>query len=100
MGTIPLEEAEQISSLTVFGFGMVLVFVGLICIILICMLTGAIFKNIKDKEAPAPSTAAPAAAKPAVIANKGEFAAAVSAAIAEDLGTDVSGIRILSVKQL
>ena len=32
--------------------------------------------------------------------NKGEFIAAVSAALAEELGTDVTGIRILSVKKL
>ena len=42
---------------------------------------------------------AQAAPKAAVIANKGEFAAAISAAIAEECGTDVSGIKILSIKQ-
>ena len=42
--------------------------------------------------------AAPAAAKP--IENRGEVVAAISAAIAEELGKDVSGIRILSIKRL
>ena len=35
----------------------------------------------------------------AQIANKGEFVAAIAAAIAEETGEDVSGIRILSIKQ-
>jgi hypothetical protein len=36
----------------------------------------------------------------AEIPDKQAFIAAVSAAIAEDLGTDVSALRILSVKRL
>ncbi|MBP3360705.1 MAG: OadG family protein [Clostridia bacterium] len=101
--TITLEEAEAFSNLTVFGFGLGLVFIGLICIILICMVMGAICKKfIKEDTPKAAAAPAPvsAPAKKAVIANKGEFIAAVSAAIAEDIGTDVSGIRVLSVKQL
>ena len=76
------------------------VFVGLICIVLICKLTGAVVSGTQKSEeapAPAPVTAAPVAAE---IPNKQELVAAVSAAIAEDMGTDVSAIRILSIKRL
>ena len=60
----------------------------------------------KNKEDDADASAALAAA-PAVanaqaepIANKQEFIAAVSAAIAEDMGTDISAIRIKSIKKI
>lgn len=36
----------------------------------------------------------------APIANRQEFIAAISACLAEELGTDISAIRIVSVKQL
>lgn len=99
--TISLKAAEQIGNLTVFGFGFGLVFVGLICIIVICSFMGAICKALikEDKKPIAPAANAPAKAN-SNIANKGEFVAAVSAAIAEELGTDVTGIRILSIKKL
>ncbi|MBQ7976473.1 MAG: OadG family protein [Clostridia bacterium] len=100
MGTIELATAEAYSNLTVIAFGLGLTFVGLIAIIVICMVMGAICKKL-IKEAPAAqeAPAVQSAPKAAVIANKGEFAAAISAAIAEETGTDVSGIRILSIKQ-
>ncbi len=100
--TISLEAAEKIGNLTVFGFGFGLVFVGLICIIVICSIMGALCKAlIKDnKKTAAPVANAPAQAGGNAIANKGEFVAAVSAALAEELGTDVTGIRILSIKKL
>lgn len=90
----------EISNGLAVGIGLGTVFVGLICLILICYIMSAIvklFTNGDKKEAPA--AAAPMGAQP-VVANKGEFAAAIAAAIAEDLGTDVTGIRIKSVKKL
>ena len=45
-----------------------------------------------------PTVAAPVAAQP--IQNRQEIIAAVSAALAEELGTDVSAIRILSFKKI
>ncbi|MBQ4087571.1 MAG: OadG family protein [Clostridia bacterium] len=101
--TISLQAAEQIGNVTVFGFGFGLVFVGLICIIAICSIVGSICKAfIKEEKKPAqvPATAPAAAPADNGIANKGEFVAAVSAALAEELGTDVTGIRILSIKKL
>ena len=101
--TISLQAAEQIGNFTVFGFGFGLVFVGLICIIAICSIVGALCKAfIKEDKKAAPAPKATPAAAPADngIANKGEFVAAVSAALAEELGTDVTGIRIRSIKKL
>ena len=100
MGTIALEEAAKISDLTVFGFGMGLTFIGLLCIILICTIMGKLCSSL-IKEQPE-RAAAPSAApsKKAAITNKGELAAVIAAAVAEENGTDVSGIKILSIKQL
>lgn len=92
--TIELSAAEKISSLTVFGFGMALVFVGLIFIIIICFVLGALLKARNTETAPA------SPAGDTDIPNRGEFIAAVASAIAEDLGADVKGIRILSVKKI
>ncbi|MDY3986057.1 OadG family protein [Dysosmobacter sp.] len=76
--------------------GMGTVFFGLVCLIVLTTLLGRICGH-KQPEAPAAAISAPAAA-PAV--NQQELIAALSAAIAEELGTDITGIRILSVKKL
>lgn len=92
-----------LTGLSTFGLGFGTVFVGLICLILIIKLMSVILaaKPAKDKsaapagqQAPAPSAAAPE------IENRGQFIAAVSAAIAAAMGTDVTGLRILSVKKV
>ena len=77
--------------------GLGTVFVGLIVLIFIIKLMSAVLGSFNKEKAPAP-VAAPAAAQP--IANRGEFVAAVSAAIASAMGTDVSGLRILSIKKV
>ena len=97
----------ELSGAFVVAMGMGTVFVGLICIIILIKLMSWII-NAAVKTAPAkPQAAAPAApapaaaaAVPAEIPNRGEFVAAVSAAIAEDLGTDVSKIQIISIKRI
>ena len=102
--TISLKAAEQIGDVTVFAFGFGLVFIGLICIIFICSLVGALCKNFikEDKAATGkqPQNAAVSAPAADGIQNRGEFVAAVSAVIADELGTDVTGIRVLSIKKL
>jgi len=84
--------------------GMGVVFVGLICLVVLTSLLGAFCRAIQKKPAEAPVKAAPAAAPAAPVSqeipNRQQFIAAVSAAIAEDLGADVSAIRILSVEKL
>ena len=55
-----------------------------------------------ETKAPANTTAPVVAAAPAAqpIQNRQEIIAAVSAVLAEELGTDVSAIRILSFKKI
>ncbi len=74
------------------------VFVGLISIILICKIMGAVCLALIKDEPKNNSAAIPSDS--GNIPNKQEFIAAVSAAIAEDMGKDINGIRILSVKKL
>jgi len=92
----------EISNGVVALLGMGIVFIGLICIVIICTIMGAICKNIAPKnegsakavgQAPKNEVAAP-------IANKQEIIAAVCAVIAEELGTDVSNIRVTSFKRV
>ncbi|MBE6995961.1 MAG: hypothetical protein E7429_04425 [Ruminococcaceae bacterium] len=71
------------------------VFFGLICLIVLTWLMGLVCGK-KQSAAPAVPADSPAFAEP----DRQELIAAVSAAIAEDLGTDISGIRILSIKKL
>lgn len=89
--------------------GMGIVFVGLICIVILCSLMSKVVKVLEKLSgsepvpavAPAPAAApAPVAAVQAPIENRQELIAAISAALAEELGTDVSGIRILSLKKV
>lgn len=117
-----IKENTMINDFVVAGLGMATVFVVLICIIFICNITGSIFSRIADK----PSDDADSSDKPdsvsdngsalvnsqstgmtvpsahyvkAKLENRGAFIAAVSAVIAEDIGCDVSRIRILSVRE-
>lgn len=78
--------------------GMGTVFFGLICLIVLTMLMGKIVGGMAP--APAPVKAGPAPAASAPEPNRQELVAAVSAAIAEELGTDITGVRILSMKKL
>ncbi len=80
--------------------GVAAVFAVLICIIIMCKVIGLICgakrpKTI-EKVAEAPIVVAPV--QP--IQDRQQVIAAVSAAVAEELGTDVSAIRILSFKKL
>ena len=91
--------------------GMGIVFVGLICIVVLCSLMSKVVKILEkmNESAPAPATAQPSVAAPAAapvaavqapVENRQELVAAISAVLAEELGTDVSGIRILSLKKV
>jgi sodium pump decarboxylase gamma subunit len=87
----------EYSNLFVCLMGMGTVFVGLICIILLIDLMSFLCRE-KQPAASAPAPTVPAAAAPDTLSP--QAVAAVSAAIAEELGNDVSGIRILSAKKL
>ena len=81
--------------------GISVVFVGLIAIIAILYLMNFIIGATKKTEKAAtttPATAAPAA--PVAIENRREIIAAVCAAVAEEEGTDISAIRVISFKKL
>ena len=87
----------EYSNLFVCLMGMGTVFFGLICLIVLTTVMGkTVGGRTAPAAAPAPVPAAPAAAEP----NRQELVAAVSAAIAEELGTDITGIRIVSMKKL
>ncbi len=89
----------QMGQVVVLGIG--IVFFGLICIVLLCSIMSAIFKAFnKPKAEESTTAAAPVVATAEPIANKQELIAAVSAVIAEDMGTDVSAIRIKSIKRI
>ena len=85
--------------------GVGVVFLGLICIIAIVSLMNALTAKASkapvagQNTKPAP-VAAPTPAAAAPIENRGEIVAAVCAAVAEELGTDVSAIRIVSFKKI
>ena len=85
-------------SLFVCLMGMGTVFFGLICLIVLTMVMGKIVGGHAAAAAVPATVAAPAAA--AAEPNRQEVVAAVSAAIAEELGTDITGIRIVSMKKL
>ena len=80
------------SHLFVCLMGMGTVFIGLICLIALVTLMGAV---LRKREAP---PAAPQ--QEAAGADRQELAAAIAAAAAEELGTDVTGIRVLSIKKV
>ena len=82
--------------------GMGTVFIGLIFLILLCTVMGIIFKFVGNKpseSAPA-SAPAPVATANAPIQNKQEIIAATCAVIAEELGTEVDNIRVVSFKRV
>lgn len=83
--------------------GMGIVFIGLICLIILISIMGSIMKRFSPASnasaAAAPRAAAPAAAGSA-IPNRSELVAAISVALAEELGTDVRAIRIHSIKRV
>ena len=91
-------QPENIPNWLVIVMGIGTVFVGLIAIIIICKIMSLFFvkrKPAKKEEivaAPAPTTQ--------VIQNRQEIIAAVCAVAAEELGTDISAIRILSFKKI
>lgn len=93
----------EISNTFVVAMGISVVFIGLICIIVLCKIMSAVCQLAEKKNQPEIVATPAASVAPAVsqpIENRQEIIAAVSAALAEELGTDVSAIRILSFKKI
>lgn len=93
-------EVAEANNAFVVLLGIGTVFVGLIALIIICKLMGLFFAGTNNNDAPAKS--APVASAPVAqeIPNRQEMVAAISAVLAEELGTDVSAIRIHSIKRV
>ena len=96
----------MIPSWFVIVMGLGTVFLGLICIILLCKILGAVCTLIERKgdsvstaKAPAAQTA-PAPAKAQDPAKRQEIIAAIGVAIAEECGVDANAIRITSIKKI
>ena len=83
------------SNLFVVLMGLGTVFAGLLCIILLVTLMSWVCNRTG-----APKAAAAPAGIPAAGTVTPSMMAAISAAIAEDMGTDVSAIRIVSIKKV
>lgn len=90
----------EVSNLFVVLMGIGTVFFGLICIILLCMAMSAVCRSMEKAPVAAPAAPAAPAAGAEAIPNRQAMIAAIAAAIAEEEGTDLAGIRILSVKKL
>ena len=87
------------STLITFLLGIGIVFIGLIALVLIIKLMGAIMRVRSTKKTEPIKETAPAAEETVPEGDRGEIIAAVSAAIATVLGESVSGIRIVSFKK-
>ena len=89
----------EYSNLFVVLMGLGTVFAGLLCIILLVTLMSWVCAR---PSAPKPVPQMPAAPAALLASGAGTPAmmAAVAAAIAEDMGTDVSAIRIVSMKKV
>ena len=91
------------SNLFVCVMGLCTVFIGLICIIILVSVMSYICTKTDramNKRSAAPAVAAPVAPAVAAPAVTPEMVAAVSAVIAEEMGTSVDAIRIVSMKKL
>ena len=89
--------AANIPNWFVVLMGIGTVFAGLIAIIVICLITGFAAGNKKKNKKPPLKTAVNGTEDPRV---SQELIAAVSAACAEDMGTDVSRIRVISFRKI
>ena len=90
----------EVSNAFVVALGISVVFIGLIAIIILCKIM-SVLCSMSDKKDATTTTTPPIVVPDAQpIANRQEIIAAVSAAVAEELGTDISAIRILSFKKI
>ena len=92
-------DAPGIWLVVLLGVG--IVFVGLACLIGICYLMGIVVNSlVKDKPTQSAPVAPVARATSGEIENRQQIIAGVVAAIAEEEGTDISAIRVISFKKV
>lgn len=95
---------DQITFVCLLGIGTV--FVGLICIVILCSLVSFLCRKLlsdkKDGVSANEAAVAPtvASAPAAPIADRKKILAAVCAVIAEENGCEVNAIRVLSFKKI
>ena len=102
MNQFLLSTAATPGYLQVVAMGLITVFVVLICLIILIKIMGALIGGASASSsapapAPVPQRVVPA---PAAQPNKQQRVAAISAAIAEEMGSDVNHIKIHSIKRL
>lgn len=92
-----VSNASDIPAWFVVCMGVGTVFIGLVFIILICKFVSLFFKNSKSEN----SESKPEKTETALSdEERGKVIAAVCAAAAEDMGTDISALRVVSFKKL
>lgn len=90
---------SEISNTFVTLLGIGTVFVGLICIVFLCMAMSGIVRYFQKDKAVTPAAPVPSApAQP--IADRQAIIAASCALIAEELGADVKNIKVVSFKKM
>ena len=95
----------SIPSWFVIVMGVGTVFAGLLCVVLLCKILGAVCslsegKTTTQSSAAAPAPAAATVAPTPATANRGEIIAAIGVTIAEEIGVDANAIRIISIKRV
>ncbi len=89
------------NTLQVVLMGLITVFVVLICLILIIKLMGFLMMKVTERKAVPAAVPAPGVPQgTAAPGDKQKLVAAVAAAIAEDMGTDVNHLKIHSIRKL
>ena len=91
--------AAATSTLITFLLGIGIVFIGLIALIVIIKILGALMRGTNKAKPQAEAAPEPAKA-PEPVGDRGEIIAAVSAALATVMGESVNGIRIVSFKKV
>ena len=92
----------ELSNAFVCIMGMGTVFIGLICIVVICMLMSAVIKAFSKNSNVASAPVAPVRTNTVALdaKTKAEIIAGACACIAEELGEDASNIKVVSFKQI
>lgn len=96
---IPAAVSGDIPNWFAVTMGIGTVFIGLLSIIIICLITGALCGASK-RRAQTVNPALPQNKSVKTDENRAEILAAVCAVCAEDMGTDVSTLKVISFKKL
>lgn len=90
----------EYSKVFVCIMGIGTVFFGLICIILLCMAVSAVVRAFESKKPAVNEAPSQANSVSNEIPNRKQVLAAVCAVVAEELGEDVSAIKVTSFKKI